>query len=207
MIKNKNDIALIRFSRSIDFTDAMSPACLQIDLRDEHPDRKLIVSGWGSTSSESKWMNICVKHFVRMNYHRFLCVFEWIKERYDQMICLKHKLKHWDSLNAMQRWYLIIHYGIWPPFEMALAKANTVHMIHKEETTAAPVIVGDRCSISLKRTQYWITQISPLSLALFHMDSIVLQHCLVFTPESLIISNGLSPLYGQFHDDFKFRFK
>lgn len=51
--KKKNDIALIRLSERIDFGFVL-PACLQTDLRDESPDVKLIVAGWGTTSPERK---------------------------------------------------------------------------------------------------------------------------------------------------------
>ncbi|XP_031619950.1 serine protease persephone-like [Contarinia nasturtii] len=47
----KNDIALIRVS-PIQFSNNISPACLHTDLRDEHPDVKLVVTGWGSTTSD-----------------------------------------------------------------------------------------------------------------------------------------------------------
>lgn len=50
----KNDIALIRVSERIKFTDNIRPACLQTDLNDVLPDVGLYVTGWGSTSAERK---------------------------------------------------------------------------------------------------------------------------------------------------------
>ncbi|XP_055307789.1 serine protease persephone-like [Sitodiplosis mosellana] len=49
----KNDIALILVSR-IFFTDIVAPACLQIDVRDESADVKMIVSGWGATVTDGQ---------------------------------------------------------------------------------------------------------------------------------------------------------
>lgn len=46
----KNDIALIKVSRRIHFTDDIRPACLQTDQRDVDQSVKLIVSGWGRVS-------------------------------------------------------------------------------------------------------------------------------------------------------------
>ncbi|XP_031634325.1 serine protease persephone-like [Contarinia nasturtii] len=36
----------------IQFSSEIWPACLHTDLRDEHPDVKLVVTGWGSTVPE-----------------------------------------------------------------------------------------------------------------------------------------------------------
>ncbi|XP_031633773.1 coagulation factor X-like [Contarinia nasturtii] len=45
-----SDLALIRVEK-IDFTRHVIPACLQTDTHDMHPDVKLFVTGWGTTSS------------------------------------------------------------------------------------------------------------------------------------------------------------
>lgn len=50
----KNDIALVRVAKRILFTNRMRPACLQTDLNDENIDEKLIITGWGRTSSACK---------------------------------------------------------------------------------------------------------------------------------------------------------
>lgn len=36
------------------FTRYISPACLQINLRDESTDVAMIVTGWGTTSAQGK---------------------------------------------------------------------------------------------------------------------------------------------------------
>lgn len=50
----KNDIALIKVSKRIYFTDFIRPACLETDPRDVGPTVKLTVSGWGRNSKFSK---------------------------------------------------------------------------------------------------------------------------------------------------------
>lgn len=50
----RNDIALIRLMSPIEFDSNAKPACLQTDLRDEVPDAKLIITGWGIVSTESR---------------------------------------------------------------------------------------------------------------------------------------------------------
>lgn len=50
----KNDIALIRLTNPIEFDADAKPACLQTDSRDEDADTKLIITGWGIVSTESK---------------------------------------------------------------------------------------------------------------------------------------------------------
>lgn len=59
-----NDIALIRLLDQVSFGDFISPACLQIDLNDEHANTKIIAAGWGSTSTERKNFNIVVKNIL-----------------------------------------------------------------------------------------------------------------------------------------------
>lgn len=49
-VTKRNDIGLIRLLKVINFLDGISPACLQLDLRDEKPDVEMIITGWGSTS-------------------------------------------------------------------------------------------------------------------------------------------------------------
>lgn len=53
-IMKKNDIALIRLTNPIEFDADVKPACLQTDSRDEDADTKLIITGWGIVSTESK---------------------------------------------------------------------------------------------------------------------------------------------------------
>lgn len=52
--EKKNDLSLIRVTERIWFNDFIRPACLQVDLVDEDPSTKLIVSGWGVISTECK---------------------------------------------------------------------------------------------------------------------------------------------------------
>lgn len=49
-LTKRNDIALLRLKRTISFSDNVKPACLQTSLRDEPPNVKLIVTGWGIIS-------------------------------------------------------------------------------------------------------------------------------------------------------------
>ncbi|XP_031621927.1 serine protease persephone-like [Contarinia nasturtii] len=51
-LTKQNDIALIEIKKLIPFSQYIRPACLQINLRDEPLNVKLIVSGWGITSPE-----------------------------------------------------------------------------------------------------------------------------------------------------------
>lgn len=53
-LKKKNDIALIKVTERIAFTEFIRPACLQTNLEDEKPDVKLIVTGWGIVSTQCK---------------------------------------------------------------------------------------------------------------------------------------------------------
>lgn len=50
----KNDIALIRVARRVEFTAEVLPACLETNLNDRDPSVQLIVTGWGVISAESK---------------------------------------------------------------------------------------------------------------------------------------------------------
>lgn len=50
----KNDIALIRVTKPIEFSKDVQPACLNVDLRDENPNMNLTVTGWGLISPESE---------------------------------------------------------------------------------------------------------------------------------------------------------
>lgn len=52
--EKKNDIALVRVTKRIWFTDNIRPACLNIELNDENPNVQLIVTGWGLTSTQCK---------------------------------------------------------------------------------------------------------------------------------------------------------
>lgn len=52
-----NDIALIRVSTPIQFSENILPACLRTDLSDVGEDIALKVTGWGSTSAESKFVS------------------------------------------------------------------------------------------------------------------------------------------------------
>lgn len=51
----KNDIALVRVTKPIEFAKDVQPACLNIDLRDENPTLNLTVTGWGLISTESEF--------------------------------------------------------------------------------------------------------------------------------------------------------
>ena len=44
---------MIRVKRKIQFVSGVLPACLQTDIRDEHPDVNLTITGWGITDVES----------------------------------------------------------------------------------------------------------------------------------------------------------
>lgn len=48
----QNDIALLRVAKSIIFTSTIQPANLQMDLRDENRDKKLLVTGWNRGNCE-----------------------------------------------------------------------------------------------------------------------------------------------------------
>ncbi|XP_031627884.1 serine protease persephone-like [Contarinia nasturtii] len=48
----KNDIALVRLAQRIQFTENIRPACLRTDLTDIRPEIEMLVTGWGTTSSE-----------------------------------------------------------------------------------------------------------------------------------------------------------
>ena len=50
----KNDIALIRLARPVDFTENIRPACLRTNLADVQPGIQLIITGWGTTSAISE---------------------------------------------------------------------------------------------------------------------------------------------------------
>lgn len=47
-----NDIALIRLTQSISFSETIRPACLRTNIDDIDSDVQLFVTGWGSTSIE-----------------------------------------------------------------------------------------------------------------------------------------------------------
>ncbi|XP_055308885.1 ankyrin-1-like [Sitodiplosis mosellana] len=51
-LTKRNDIALIRVGKRINFTTEIVPACLQTDLRDEGVDVELLATGWGTTDSD-----------------------------------------------------------------------------------------------------------------------------------------------------------
>lgn len=48
----KNDIALIRVTESIVFSNSVRPACLRTDMNDVDTNDPLVVAGWGSTSAD-----------------------------------------------------------------------------------------------------------------------------------------------------------
>lgn len=52
----KNDIALIRLKTSIKFNNQTFPGCLRTDIHDVKPTVKLIVTGWGTTDSDRKFL-------------------------------------------------------------------------------------------------------------------------------------------------------
>lgn len=65
-------------TRNITFSSSIRPACLQTNLRDERSNVKLIVTGWGSTSTESELNPIKSIHFVNLFFYSFvllLCFF------------------------------------------------------------------------------------------------------------------------------------
>lgn len=53
-LKKKNDIALIRVTKPIEFSDLVRPACLHTELGDMPADVELIVTGWGIVNAERK---------------------------------------------------------------------------------------------------------------------------------------------------------
>lgn len=52
--EKKNDIALVRVSRRIWFSDSIKPACLHVDIGDESSNAKLIATGWDIATPECK---------------------------------------------------------------------------------------------------------------------------------------------------------
>lgn len=68
---NLHDIALLRLRKSIEFSDVVSPACLNLDRNEEDHDVKLIVSGWGRT--EERELNISIQPYrLRITHFLFL---------------------------------------------------------------------------------------------------------------------------------------
>lgn len=51
--RKKNDIALIEFTGSVEFSDLVRPACIRTDTSDIPESRELIIAGWGSIEAES----------------------------------------------------------------------------------------------------------------------------------------------------------
>ncbi|XP_031632850.1 serine protease persephone-like [Contarinia nasturtii] len=51
-LTKQNDIALLKITKRIDFSNKIMPGCLNIDMRDASQSVTLIVTGWGSISAE-----------------------------------------------------------------------------------------------------------------------------------------------------------
>lgn len=54
-VTKKNDIALIKLTKRIEFGPNIRPACLEMELRDKHDSVELNVTGWGTTEAEGKF--------------------------------------------------------------------------------------------------------------------------------------------------------
>lgn len=54
MESHTNDIALVRLVNRIYFSANVAPACLQLNMRDEGSNVKLIETGWTSTEPGRK---------------------------------------------------------------------------------------------------------------------------------------------------------
>lgn len=65
---NKNDIALLRLEDPIQFTNVISPACLNLERIEERPEVKLVVAGWGTTENGK----LCpIPKELHMNFNGF----------------------------------------------------------------------------------------------------------------------------------------
>lgn len=56
-VRKKNDIALVEFIGSIDFSDLVRPACIYTDTADMPVSTELTIAGWGSEVSDSKFVH------------------------------------------------------------------------------------------------------------------------------------------------------
>lgn len=54
ILTKRNDIALIRLTQNITFSNRIAAACLETNSRDQDSAVPLIVTGWGSTSAKRK---------------------------------------------------------------------------------------------------------------------------------------------------------
>lgn len=54
----KNDIALLKISKKMEFTPHVRPACLETNLDDQDTNIELYVSGWGTTKANSKCASV-----------------------------------------------------------------------------------------------------------------------------------------------------
>lgn len=55
--RKKNDIALIEFIGSVEFTDVVRPACIRTDTADVAKSQELIIAGWGTIEVDSKMIH------------------------------------------------------------------------------------------------------------------------------------------------------
>lgn len=87
----KNDIALMRLSSPVPFTDSnIRPACLRTALADVPPNQELYLTGWGATEAESKlkqstyeWISlICLFGFLSRNNRRFQLLIKNQRHKY-----------------------------------------------------------------------------------------------------------------------------
>lgn len=75
----EHDIALLQMTKAIRFTSNIQPAKLHMDLRDEHRDVNLIVTGWGRTEGNCCNENIpfyseAIRVFFFSSFQTFFCV-------------------------------------------------------------------------------------------------------------------------------------
>lgn len=54
MTTKKNDIALVKFFGSIEFSDFIRPACIRLDPDEVPVTENLVIAGWGSIEAESQ---------------------------------------------------------------------------------------------------------------------------------------------------------